>query len=53
MRSTEQSDVQPEKKKLSTAEQHLRDLSISYDMTNEERALVKDKVKEAKEKNKY
>ena len=50
MWGTEQSDVQP--KKISTAEQHLKDLSISYDMTNEERALVKDKVEEAKEKTK-
>ena len=47
-----QNKVMSNLKKLSTAEQHLKDLSISYDMTNEERALVKDKVEEAKEKTK-
>ena len=47
-----QNKVMSNLKKLSTAEQHLKDLSISHDMTNEERALVKDKVKEAKEKTK-
>ena len=44
-----QNKVMSNLKKLSTAE-HLKDLSISYDMTNQERALVKHKVEEAKEK---
>ena len=44
-----QNKVMSNLKKLSTAE-HLKDLSISYDMTNEEPALVKHKVEEAKEK---
>ena len=47
-----QSAVMNNLKELAKADQHLKNLSISYDMTNDERAMLKEKVEEAKEKNK-
>ena len=47
-----QSAVMNNLKELAKADQHLKNLSISYDMTNDERAMVKEKVEEAKEKTK-
>ena len=37
-------------KKLADAPEHLKNLSISYDMTVEERSIVKEKVVEARTK---
>ena len=47
-----QSAVMNNLKELAKADQHLKNLSISYDMTNDEWAMVKEKVEEAKEKTK-
>ena len=47
-----QSVVMNNLKELAKTDQHIKNLSISYDMTNDERAMVKEKVEEAKEKTK-
>ena len=47
-----QSAVMNNLKELAKADQHIKNLSTSYDMTNDERAMVKEKVEEAKEKTK-
>ena len=39
-------------KELAKADQHIKNLSISYDMTNDERAMVKEYIEEAKENTK-
>ena len=48
--SEAQENVMANVKKLNEAPQHIKNLSISYDMTSDERALVREKVEEAKEK---
>lgn len=53
MKSVEdQNKVMTNAKLLANADEDLKKLSIAYDMTEEERALVKDKVDQAKEKSK-
>ena len=45
-----QSAVMNNLNELAKADQHIKNLSISYDTTNDESAVVKENVKQAKEK---